>query len=226
MRQLMLILLLIQTHVTVASDWQQAFSGSRLVIGITAKSTDLEVQNPDNPFDAYGLLTQPGFTFTPLLSFYTPDIYFNDHSRWGWFIDLGWKNFTLSRQEKPNGLSADLPLDLGTSVTGNFYHLTPVLFYSWGDRHIGKQGGQSFKFGVGYGVGYMQATGNIIFTETTQENHAINISGTGLAVSVLMDYRYNNWYMRALGSGPGITRRGYEYAIFDFSMDMGYIHTF
>jgi hypothetical protein len=101
-----------------------------------------------------------------------------------------------------------------------------VLFYNWGDRHIGKDGGQSFKFGIGLGIGYLAASGNVKLTETTQAIHNFDVGGLGTAINVLMEYRYNHWYTRAVGGGPYIQKGAYEYSIFDFSMDFGYIFTF
>jgi hypothetical protein len=64
-------------HQALAMDWHEALSGSRLVIGITAKETQLEVRDPDNASHDYGTLTSDIYE-TPLLSFYTPDIYFRN----------------------------------------------------------------------------------------------------------------------------------------------------
>lgn len=225
MRVLVVVVCLcIQTNLW-ASDIRDAFSGSRMIIGFTAKSTDLDVQDPNNPFNVYGVLTQADFNYQPLISFYTPDRYLSPSSNWGWFIELGWKQYHLAYQSDPS--NPDLaPVNLGTSARGNYFHLTPVLFYNWGDRYIGEDGGQSFKFGIGLGYGYLSAKGTINYTETDGLDHAFNVNGFGMAITVMMDYRYNNWYVRAIGGGPAITRNSVEYDIFDFSMDFGYIFTF
>lgn len=208
-----------------ALDSQNILSGSRFIIGFTAKSTDLDVQDPNNPFNVYGILTQAKNYYSPLLAFYSPDRYLNPDSNWGWFVELGWKKYYLNYQSDPSNPKLD-PVDLGTSAKGNFFHITPVLFYNWGDRYIGEEGGQSFKFGIGLGFGYLSAKGTIKYTETDGLDHAFNVSGFGMSINVMMDYRYNNWYVRAMGGGPAITRGGVEYEIFDFSMDFGYIFTF
>lgn len=218
-KPLMLLPLLLFMHPALAVDWHEALSGSRLVIGITSKETQLEVRDPNNAFNDYGTLTSSMYE-TPLLSFYTPDIYFGN-SNWGSYVEFGWRSFRLHQQTSPS-LGSD-PVDLGTSASGSFLHATPVLFYNWGDRSISKAGGQSFKFGIGLGVGYLGASGNVKFTETTQEIHSFDVGGLGTAINVLMEYRYKQWYARAVGGGPYIQKGSYEYNIFDFSMDFGYI---
>lgn len=221
---IIVVCLLLQTSV-YASGIRDTFSGSRMIIGITAKSTDLDVEDPNDPFNVYGTLTQADFNYVPLLAFYTPDHYLKPNSNWGWFIELGWKKYHLNYQSYPSNPALD-PVNLGTAARGNFFHITPMLFYNWGDRYIEDNGGQSFKFGVGLGFGYLSARGNVKYTETDNLIHDFDVSGLGMAVTVMMDYRYNNWYVRAVGGGPAITRGGVEYAIFDFSMDFGYIYTF
>jgi len=216
------ILTLFFVHRATALDLRESLSGSRLVIGISSKETQLEVRDPTNPFNEYGTLTNSLYE-TPLLSFYTSDIYFGN-SNWGSYVEFGWRNFLL-RYQTSKALGVD-SVNLGTSANGSFLHATPVLFYNWGDHHIGKQGGQAFKFGVGIGIGYLSAKGDVIFTETTNLPHTFDVGGIGTAITVLMEYRYGNWYTRAVGGGPYIQHGPYEYNIFDFSMDIGYIYTF
>jgi hypothetical protein len=216
--------LMFQTNLW-ASDIRDVLSGTRMIIGLTAKSTDLDVQDPDNPFNVYGVLTQADYQYYPLLSFYTPDRYLNESSNWGWFIELGWKNYSLDHQSDPSNPTLD-PVDLGTSARGSFFHITPVFFYNWGDRYIGAEGGQSFKFGIGLGFGYLSTKGTVNYSETDGLDHTFDVAGFGMAINVMMDYRYNNWYVRAIGGGPAISRNNVEYEIFDFSMEFGYIYTF
>ena len=225
MRSLIILLLLIQTNVAWCIDWREAFGGSRLIVGITSKNISLTIQDPEDAFTDYGVMTHADFSISPLLTFYTPDVYMNAHSRWGWFMEFGWRHYLVDHQEYPQQPDIE-PVDLGTRVSGNFFHATPMFFYNWGDRYIDEQGGRSFKVGMGLGLGYLSASGDVIFTETTQETHNFNIRGPGASVVVMMDYRHDNWYWRAIGGGPILQRGLYEYSLFDFSMDMGYIHTF
>lgn len=224
MRIIILILFSALSPSLKAMDMIDAFTGSRLLIGISAKDTTLSVQDPNDPFNVYGELTQFDFSYYPLLSFYTPDQYLSANSNWGWYVEFGWKNYYLNYQSDPNNSDLD-PVNLGTTASGNFFHFTPVLFYNWGDRHIGKDGGQSYKFGIGIGIGYLNAKGDIIFTETGGATHIFNISGPGTSISVMFERRIDNFYIRVVGSGPSLIRNGNEYEIFDFSADIGYIFT-
>lgn len=219
---LTLIALLVYMNQAQALDWKDSLSGSRVAIGFTSKETQLDISDSKNSSTTYGTMTNSVYE-TPLLRFYTPDQYFGN-SNWGSYVEFGWSRFQL-RYQTSDSLGSEA-VDLGTSATGSFIHATPVLFYNWGERYIGEQGGQSLKFGIGLGVGYLSTSGKIKFTETNQQIHNFDVGGLGTAIVVFMEYRYNNWYSRAVGGGPYIQKGPYEYSIFDFSMDIGYIYTF
>ncbi|MBD3610013.1 MAG: hypothetical protein HUJ30_05635 [Gammaproteobacteria bacterium] len=195
---------------------------SKFIIGITSQSIDLEVNDAENPFITYGQLTS-GSSTELLISYQTPSRYF-DNSRWGYFVEFAYKHYLLSMQDSPYNPDIE-PTDLSTSAEGRFYHLTPVLFYSWGDRFIVNKGSLS-RFGIGLGMGYLQADGDIIFTETDGQTHGFSLDGFGNSIIVFFDYQRDNLYVRVNGGGPSLQRGIYDYEIFDFSFDIGYIIRF
>ena len=67
----------------------------------------------------------------------------------------------------------------------------------------------------------------MIFTELqSQKRHSFNVGELGFSVSVLMDYRINNWLFRARSVGPFISEDGYDYLLSAISIDIGYLIAF
>lgn len=188
----------------------------RLTLGISVYSTDLEVKDKNS--NAKGTLSEE-FGYSPFLALESPYRYFNEKTDFGWFMEYGLGTFKLDRQLVNGQL-----VDLGTSVRGYHATITPVLFYNFGDRLLN---GHSFKLGVGTGLGYLHAKGDIILTESpVKERHDFKINDLGLAVYVLFDYRYKNLNIRVSGSGPTIDKGDHEYEILSFDMDIGYMISF
>lgn len=116
---------------------------------------------------------------------------------------------------------------MGTSVNGSYFFAAPVFFYNFSDRTTRNGKGHAFKFGVGVGLGYLRANGNIILTEDhSQRLLNINVDEFAHSINVLMDYQYGNFIIRARGGGPRVDDGPIEYSIFEFAMDMRYIVTF
>ena len=98
------------------------------------------------------------------------------------------------------------------------------MFYSFsGQRPHGKYD-QTLVTGRGAGLGYLNTSGDIIFTETTQQRAAIDVSGVALAVSLFLDYRFGS-YMTQISGGLTCHAEGtYEYEAFGFSWS--FVYTF
>lgn len=214
------------------------YNGFRMFVGTSTKQVTFTVQDKKT-LRKQGALTEEMQT-SPSIHFETPYYYFNNDpaSKTGWYIELGYSSFAVSKQEIGDE-NSDVLVDMGTSVTGRYLYLTPVAFYNFGDLNI-KQGcglslsttdacGQSFKFGIGIGIGYLQAKGDIILTETPgQERVSIDTNEIGSTIVVLMEYRLNNWMLRARGNFPTavdeVTQT--EHEIYEFAMDVGLAITF
>ena len=96
------------------------------------------------------------------------------------------------------------------------------MFYSFFGQNTSAKYDHTLITGLGVGIGYLKSTGEIIFTESTQERHEIDVNGLGLAVSIFIDYRIGNFSTRISGGGTSYTQDNLEYDAFAFSWDFGY----
>ena len=115
---------------------------------------------------------------------------------------------------------------MGTSVKGKFLYITPIIFYNWGDAVFKNGKGHAFKIGLGLGLGYLQAKGNIVFTETTSETVNIDINDIATTFAMMLVYRFNNVSIRFRGNSPGVSYEDTNYDIIESAMDVRYIFTF
>lgn len=194
---------------------ESLLSSYRLTPGITVRSTDFDVYNKGGT-DTNGTLSED-FTYWPFITLGSPYKYFGE-SNWGGLMEYNFSVFELDQQ-----LVNDELVDLGTSVKGYYAFVTPTLFYSFtGQKPHGKYN-QSVITGLGAGLGYLSASGDIIFTETTQQRVEIDVSGAALAVSLFVDYRIGNFTTRISGRGTTYTEGGFDYDAFGFAWSFGYI---
>lgn len=198
-----------------AADEEGFFSGFRLALGVSSKSLDFDVYEKGKG-DPAGTLTESRYNAL-FLSFGSPYRFFAD-SNLGYYWEYGFSSFRMTRQVVG---SNEAEVDLGTSVHGRYVYGTPVLFYRFGDDRHG------LILGAGVGLGYLKARGSIVLTEVSgQPRHDVDVSGVDWAYGILIDYRYRGFIVRARGFGPSLTRGGFEYDIFDYSLDVGYEFTF
>jgi hypothetical protein len=208
------------THVCAdIEDVKGILSGYRFIIGIRAHSMDFDVED-EQTMELKGTLSED-ISYSPFLILASPYKYFGDTNA-GTYVEYGFGSFQLNQQ----AVGGSELVDLGTSVKGRHVYVTPAIFYNFGEKMTSANNGHSFKIGIGVGVGYASAEGDIIFTETTGEKHTFDMSGIGLGISVLADYRWKNLMVRAVGGSASIDEGQYTYSTFDFSMDFGYVHAF
>jgi hypothetical protein len=194
---------------------ESLLSAYRLTPGISLRSTDLDVYNKDSS-DTNGTLSED-FSYLPFIVLGSPYKYFGE-SNWGTLMEYSISVFELNQQ-----LVNDELVDLGTSVKGYYAFVTPTVFYSFtGQKPHGKYD-QTLITGLGIGLGYLNASGDIIFTETTQQRFDIDVSGAALAVSLFVDYRFGNFVTRISGGLTSHTKGAYDYDAFGFSWGFGYI---
>ncbi len=186
--------------------------------GITFSSIDFDVYNKGST-NPNGTLSED-FSLSPFVTLASPYTFFGD-SNWGWFMEYSLSSFRLNQQLIDTEL-----VDLGTSVKGYFAFVTPTLFYSFSGRDTGSEHGKTIIVGLGAGVGYLNATGDIIFTETTQQRVEFNISGIAEAVSLYVDYRRGNFVTRLNTGLTGLTEGDLDYDAFSFSLSFGYTFDF
>jgi len=194
---------------------ESLLSAYRLIPGITLRSTDFDVYNKGST-DPNGTLSED-FSYWPFIMLGSPYKYFGE-SNWGGLMEYSFSGFELNQQ-----LVNDELVDLGTSVKGYYAFVTPTVFYSFsGQRPHGKYD-QTVITGLGVGLGYLKADGDIIFTETTQQRADIDISGAALAISLFLDYRFGSYVTRISGGYTSHAEGAYEYDAFGFSWSFGYI---
>lgn len=187
----------------------------RITAGITIYSTDFDIydKGSSNP---NGTLSEE-FSYAPSIIIGSPYNYFAD-SNWASSIEYSFSTFKLSQQ-----LVNDELVDLGTSVEGYYAFITPTLVYSFTDAQNSSLNNYSLITGLGVGIGYLEASGDIIFTETTQQQIDFDISGAALAISLFIDYRIGDYITRISGGLTSYSQDDFEYDSFGFSMDFGFI---
>lgn len=139
---------------------------------------------------------------------------------YSWMLNLS--GFYLDKQQ----VGKNTYVDLGTGMRGMFAYLVPTLFYNWGNKYDG-----SFvRAGVGLGLGLAEFNGDIILTDSTIPNDRITIhhgmSNLHAAVSVMLEFRKNNWGLRITSAGPTFDENGYNIALGDSSVNLGYSYYF
>ena len=164
-------------------------------------------------------------------AFVTPDVYglvlgykgedqrISKHFLWN--LDISASQFSANKQEvprlpKPGGETASY-YDLGTNVDSQVFSITGGLLFVSSAKKTGY-----FFVGVGAGLGYMTAKGEIYLTEDStdtacadaeavdeiQENCELlqmEVSGFGLATSVHYGYRGDGWWFKMGNRAPSIT---------------------
>lgn len=210
--------LLLPAHIR-AEDSESIFSGYTLTVGITAKQLDFDYYRLVDDLDPAGSMTE-GMYATYLLRAGTPYV-LSENKKWGYYFETGFSNFSMKKQN----VGYD-ERDLGTSVDGNYWYVAPVGFYLFGPVPKNKNE-LSVIAGVGVGVGYLSAKGDMLLTEDgSNELLQVDVKGTDLAVSVLLEARYGAWMTRIYGGGPSLDKGESSYSIFAFSWDFGYVFTF
>ena len=207
-------------NVANAQDLDSAgfMSGYRLMPGVRAHSMEFSVENAET-LDDKGTLGED-LSYSPFVLLGSPYRFFGD-SNFGTYVEYGISGFSLNKQ-----IVNDSLVDLGTSVNGWHVFVTPAIFYNIGDRAVSGDKGRSLKLGIGVGIGYVDARGDIIFTETTQERHTFNINGLGLGISILADMRWRNLMVRASAGGASVDQGELAYDSLRVAIDVGYVFEF
>lgn len=207
------IILLVCSALATANDNHQDAS-YRLAGGISIKELSFDVYEKGST-DSLGTLTE-GLYPTLFIHAGSPYRYFTKNTNWGYYFEYGLSLFEISEQEV--GLNE---VNMDTSVQGGYFYLTPTLIYN-----IGQKAGwpHTFILGLGVGVGYLKAEGDIILTETSsKERHEIDIDDFGYAVSILGDIKIDRYLIRLRASSPEVDKGDYTYNITEVSIDFGYV---
>lgn len=200
------------------------FSGYSVVVGVAYKKPNFRVKDKETRI-LEGRMTGT-YQTEPVLYIDTPYHYFSDNPEsdgFGWYVEYGFTTFTTHLQVVG---TAESRIDLGTSISGETYNLTPIMFYNWGDPYIKNNQGQFFKAGLGIGLGYLQAKGDIILTETTNERLNIKFNELTMTLAILFEYRLNNFSIRLYAVGPSTDIKQYDYSMNEESYEFRYVFQF
>ncbi len=207
---------IISFNVKADDSRSSIFSGYKIDMGISVKQLTFDVYDSGSS-DTNGTLTEGMYT-TYFFGLGSPYSYFREEGNSGYYIEYGFSNFDMEEQE------VDLAeVNLRTRARGKYVYVTPMLFYQLGERARKTKNHHSVIVGIGAGLGYLQSEGNIVFTEEPSNPvHDFDVSGFGIAVNIVLDYRVKNWMVRIRGGGPSISEDDFDYDIFEFSLDFGY----
>lgn len=201
------------------ADDARLLKGYTLTVGISAKQLDFDYYRNKNDSNPSGSMTE-GMYITYLLRAGSPYILSNS-KRWGYYFETGISDFSMSRQNVGNREKK-----LGTSVDGRFWYISPIGFYLFGPAPENKNE-LSLITGIGVGIGYLDADGDMILTEDgSNDLHKVDANGVDLAINLLIEAHYGKWMTRIYGGGPFLDKGGSTYSIFDFAWDIGYTYTF
>ena len=214
-----ILVLLLAIFMLPETSWGEGSAGSFWSTylkraGITFSLIDFDVYNKGST-NTNGTLSED-FSLSPFVTLASPYTFFGN-SNWGWFMEYSLSSFRLNQQ------LIDIELvDLGTSVKGYYAFVTPILFYSFSGRDTSRKHGKTIIVGLGAGIGYLSATGDIIFTETTQQRIDFDVSGRAEAVLLYFDYRKGNFVTRLNTGLTGLTEGNFDYDASSFSLSFGY----
>ena len=176
-------------------------------IGLSLHQLSLDVYEEGNT-DPEGILTEE-YAITPVLGLES-DITYESDSGWGYKFAINFGTFKMSTQE------VDLKyVDLNTSAQGYYLYAMPVGVYDF----FKNKENSSLLVGLGIGLGYLNASGDMIFTESSpQIKHDFNFSELTFSFGLFFEYEVSSWSLGVSLYGPEASKGGYEYNLFDFGM--------
>jgi hypothetical protein len=190
------------------NDWNYS-------IGLSVKQLSLDVYKKGET-DPEGILTDD-YIVTPVLGLESGITYFSD-SNWGYkfAFNFGW--FEMTTQEV-----ALEDINLNTSASGYYLYAMPVGVYDF----FKNKEDSSLLIGFGLGLGYLNASGDIIFTEASpQTRHEFDFSEFTYSYGLFFEYDIHSWSYIISLYGPEVSDGDYEYNLFDFGVTVRKKFTF
>lgn len=187
---------------TMANDAQWKYS-----LGLSFSQLSLDVYEKGKT-DPEGILTDD-FLIMPLFGIESnvKNLYYGG---WGYRYVFNLGPFKMKTQE------VDLEdVDLGTSAKGYFAYAMPVLVYDF----LGDKVDSSLVVGLGVGIGFLEARGDIIFTEANpQTRHNFKFSEMTYAYGLFFEHEFNDFSYGFSLYGPEVIKGDYEYNLFNFEL--------
>lgn len=191
-------------------------SGYSVSAGPTFKLMEFDYYRSSEDSEPAGTMTE-GFNVSYFVKLGSPYHFFSNSRRYGYFFEAEYSGFSLDKQE----IGAE-ERDMGTSVEGSFWYVTPVAFMLFGPVPQGEKEWSVF-LGVGAGLGYLDVSGDIYLTEDgSYDYRTVDESGVDIAASVIIEAHYDHWVTRISGGGPFLEVGDNTYSMFSFSWDLGY----
>lgn len=175
-----------------------------------------------NPIGSFYGNEQNSLAFT----FSFPYHYFHN-SNAGYYVNYNIKHFDFNKQDTSITSTGINEVNLGTSVSGYNVYAFTSFFYNFGDRFIVTDDNKSLKLGIGIGLGYLKADGDIILTEQSGSPLVdINISDVGLAFGLYIDYRYGPWVFRLEGFSTEARQDSIHFEYMTIPLQIGYSYRY
>ena len=176
-------------------------------VGLSLKQLSLDVyeKGETNP---EGTLTED-YLIAPELGIESKVNYFSEGS-WGYKYAFNFGRFEMNKQEVGSN-----DVNLGTSADGYFLYAMPVVVYDFHKEKVNS----SILLGFGLGIGYLDASGDIIFTEANpQTRHDFDLSELTYSYGLLFEHEISSWSYGISIYGPEVTKGNYEYNLFDIGI--------
>ncbi len=128
-------------------------------------------------------------------------------SNWGYFYQLDWSRYRLSRQ-KFDGIDDN---DVGTEIKGYSVFAVPTLYYDFYKKEE-----WTFKAGLGIGAGYMSTKGSFKITQASHPEFntlkAVNVNDFGIAYGIFFELLNEHHSFIVQNFIPSAKDANYEYA--------------
>jgi len=200
------------------NDKLDILNGYSFTTGFSLNRLDFNYYNPDSAVPA-GSMTEGAYS-TYFLQANSP-YSLTSNKKWGYYFEYGYSNFSMHKQNV-----AGKEKNIGSFVNGSFLYATPIVFYLVGAVPKGEKE-LSLILGLGVGLGYMNAKGNLILTEDgSNKNHKVNETNINLSSGALFEVHYGNFvtrlYMGGATSQEPIESKNGFYSVGHGELDIGY----
>lgn len=180
-----------------------------LDIGVSLGSIGFEVKNKDG--DLLGEMKEDlGENIYLATRFKQNDGLWD--TNWGYLMEFGFGSFNIHTQSVDKEV-----VSLDTDVNGKYLYLTWVLYH----KHRLKSDAY-FSYGLGLGVGYLDADGDVKLTEEAGEPVVdVNVSDFSGSTGFYIEYQREKWFMRLVSYGPRFTEEPYEFGVAESKLIVG-----
>lgn len=199
--------------------WDYLVNGATLTIGAGVRQSGIKVIRTSDK--AEGTIVQRNDK-AYFISYSTRPTYFRTAPHAGYTFSFNLSSFDADQQE----IDKDVYEDIGTSVSGSFIYVVPTVFYEWGNY---QKTGRFTRLGFGVGLGFTKFSGDIILTESTDQQRldlSSEASELRIASGIILETRWNHWGLSLSVAGPSFETDDYEIQVQDTAIHLGYSFVF